>query len=157
MKPIFTLFTLFFFLIDVSTKRLFEHKLSINETIIVIPEWLQWKLIHNSGMSFGLGAGHTTFIIILQVLVIGLVIYLKWTYKPTSFIEKLSFSLIIAGGLGNLYDRILLGYVIDFISFRWWPAIFNIADIEIRLGMLLLIVSIIKRNPNKTSKTIKVV
>ncbi|WP_019415283.1 signal peptidase II [Paenisporosarcina sp. TG20] len=156
MKHIFTFFTVFFFFIDISTKRFFEHRLSINETIIVIPEWLQWTLIHNTGMSFGLGAGHTTFIIILQVLVIVLVIYFKWTFKPTSFIEKLSFSLIIAGGLGNLYDRFLLGYVIDFISFRWWPAIFNFADIEIRLGMILLMVSIIKRHLNKTSTTIKV-
>lgn len=157
MKHIFTLFTVFFFFIDISTKSFFEHTLSINETSIIIPEWLDWKLIHNTGMSFGLGAGHTIFIIILQVLVIGLLIYFKYSFKPTSFMEKLSFSLIIAGGLGNLYDRLLLGYVIDFISFRWWPAIFNIADIEIRLGMVLLIVSIIKRNPNKTSTTIKVV
>ncbi|WP_019413536.1 signal peptidase II [Paenisporosarcina sp. TG20] len=82
MKHIFTLFTVFFFFIDISTKRFFEHSLSINETSLIIPGWLHWKLIHNTGMSFGIGAGHTIFIIILQVLVIGLLFYFKYILNP---------------------------------------------------------------------------
>jgi signal peptidase II len=59
---------------------------------------------------------------------------------------QLGFALLLSGALGNLIDRIWLGYVVDFIEFRWWPAIFNIADVEIRGGTLLLLVLYLTRH-----------
>lgn len=59
--------------------------------------------------------------------------------KKSKFIT-LGFALLLAGALGNLIDRIQYGYVVDFISYRGWPAIFNIADVEIRTGFLLLLI-----------------
>lgn len=48
--------------------------------------------------------------------------------------------MILSGAVGNLVDRIAYGYVTDFIQFRWWPAIFNVADMEIRIGALMLLI-----------------
>ena len=62
---------------------------------------------------------------------------------------KLSLSLILAGALGNLIDRLYLGYVIDFLDFRIWP-VFNIADSAITIGVLLLAIEIISTRPKST-------
>lgn len=129
---------LVFFLVDFFTKRWAESKLNLGQTINFIPEWLTWNLIHNKGASFGILSGYTSFLIGIGVMAILFIFYLHRRSETKSFVVQISFALVIGGAIGNIVDRILLGYVIDFIEFRWWPAIFNIADIEIRVGTLLI-------------------
>jgi signal peptidase II len=151
----FRFFTMliFFLFLDLLTKRYFEAHYDIGETKIVLPQWLSWNLIHNPGASFGFLSGFTVLLIFIQLAAIILIFIVYFTIKKKRRFTSLGFALLLGGALGNFIDRIQYGYVIDFISFRWWPAIFNIADIEIRTGSIILIFYyIIVKNRGKTSK-----
>lgn len=125
--------------LDLGTKWWMETYLKLGQLAPVIPEWLSWKLIHNAGVSFGLFSGYTPILIGIQFILTLVIVFAYKNFKPKSFFMQLGFALLISGAIGNLIDRIRFGYVIDFISFRWWPAIFNIADMEIRTGALMLL------------------
>ena len=98
-------------------------------------------------MAFGIFAQqHFAFLWIFFVLIISLVfifnLYRRGFFKSSS--RQLPLALILAGALGNLIDRIRLGYVVDFLDFRIWP-VFNVADSAITIGVALLIWQIFKR------------
>lgn len=135
-----------FTLMDVLTKYLAEMKIQSGVTVPVIPAWLSWKVIHNAGASFGLFSGHRSLIIAVSLLAILFVYYLYRKTETKDFVVKFSFAFILSGAIGNLIDRVVFGNVTDFIQFRWWPAIFNVADVEIRTGaVLLLMLLMVKR------------
>jgi signal peptidase II len=143
---------IFFLILDLLTKRYFETHYDIGETKIVFPQRLSWHLIHNPGASFGFLSGFTVLLIIVQLVAILLIFIIYFKIENKGNLISLGFALLLGGAFGNFIDRVQYGYVIDFISFRWWPAIFNIADIEIRTGSLLLIVCYLYKNWNKALK-----
>jgi signal peptidase II len=132
-----------FLSLDLLTKRWMEDHLVLEEVNRVIDGWLSWKLIHNSGASFGLFSGHMYSLVTIQLLVTGLIVVFYARSRKSLFVH-FGFALLISGALGNLINRIHLGYVVDFISFRFWPAVFNFADIQIRTGIVLLVILYIK-------------
>lgn len=93
--------------------------------------------VENTGAAFGMLQGNTWFLILTSALVSATVAYLIWKAKPGNRYAKLSLALILGGALGNLVDRVLLGYVVDFLDFRIWP-VFNIADSCVVVGAVLL-------------------
>lgn len=98
------------------------------------------QFANNTGAAFGLFKGWNLILAILTFIVISTIIYL-YVSKPNYFKEKpvyISAALIIGGALGNLTDRILYGYVIDYINLGSFP-VFNLADIALTAGALLLI------------------
>jgi len=119
------------FLLDRITKTIFQ-KTSLDLG------FLQLHLVKNTGGVWGILQGmNFLFIIIILLVLLGILVYLRRILaSPT--ILWVSFSLIFAGGLGNLIDRISLGYVIDFIDFTFWPA-FNIADSAITIAIILIL------------------
>ncbi len=99
------------------------------------------RLVYNKGAAFGILQGHQQLLIIVALCAVcGAVFYLH-KYQH-GFRMKLLAGLITGGALGNLVDRALLGYVVDFIDFRWWP-VFNLADSAIVVGACLLAISIV--------------
>lgn len=131
---------LIFLLVDIGTKQWMAAQLNLGETKTVIPDWLSWTLIHNKGASFASFSDYTSVLAAISFIAILLIVYLYRYTKPKTIIVQFGYALLLAGAIGNFIDRVRLGYVIDFIDFRWWPGIFNMADLEIRSGMLLLIV-----------------
>ncbi|MFL2759498.1 MAG: signal peptidase II [Dehalococcoidia bacterium] len=105
------------------------------------PEEGFFRIVHglNTGSAFGLFAGFTNVLIIASIVGIGVVLYYFQKQEISVVWHRLSIGLIVGGALGNLFDRIKDGAVVDFISVGWWPA-FNIADSSISVGMVLLIV-----------------
>ena len=93
----------------------------------------------NYGAAFGILKGYTTLLIIISLIVIFICIYY---YKEKKL--KLGLSFILAGTIGNLIDRILLGYVRDFIDLRIWP-VFNLADTFNVIGVILIIYISLKK------------
>ena len=89
--------------------------------------------VKNYGAAFGILQGYTTLFIIISIIVIVTCIYY---YKNKNL--RLALSFILAGTISNLIDRILLGYVRDFIDLRIWP-VFNLADSFNVIGVILLI------------------
>ena len=110
---------------------------------IPITSFLNFNLVFNRGIAFGLFSANDIFyynIITFIIIIITLVVLLM--ALKTSGVEKLSFSMIFGGSLGNIFDRLYYSAVIDFIdihikNFHWF--IFNFADIFICIGVLMLI------------------
>ena len=113
---------------------------------IYVNEYLDFILVFNTGISYGLFSGGGDFqkwiLISLSILII--IFLLSFIRNESSILSKLSISFIIGGALGNVLDRFIYGAVVDFISlhakgFSWY--IFNIADMFIVIGVILFILS----------------
>src|SRR5437660_1171540 len=111
-------------LLDRLTKNFFSGFLGLNESISVIPHVLFFSLVHNTGIAFGFFRDCGIVFIIIPVILTGLLIYNVYFYRNSPQLSRtyiVAFSLILGGAVGNLIDRIVLGYVVDFIDFRVWP------------------------------------
>ena len=144
---------IFIFLIDRVSKLLIISSPETYEQYgINITTFLNFNLIWNEGIAFGLFSFDEKFYYNLITIFICLIILIIiWFMLKSKGFEKISFLLIIGGSLGNIYDRIYYSAVPDFIdihykNFHWFT--FNIADIFITLGIILIILNdlLIKKN-----------
>lgn len=127
-------------IIDQCTKYMVRINFEQGETLPIISDILHLTYVRNLGAAFSIfeNIKVVTIIIPLFILLIAITA-LFFFYKRISRFSRASISLIIAGGMSNLIDRIILGYVTDMIDFRIFP-VFNIADISVCVGCMLLIV-----------------
>ena len=155
-KNIYSLSLIFFlFLVDRASKyatlSLFE---SLDEPSIEIASFLKFNLIWNDGIAFGLlSFEESVFYNLLTLTIVIITIILIFLMNKAKNIEKFGFCLIIGGSFGNIFDRFYYSSVIDFIdfhigNFHWF--IFNVADIFITVGVLILIMfEFLKKNEKK--------
>lgn len=92
--------------------------------------------VTNTGATFGLFQNSNLVMIFVTIIIIGVTLYY---YKKTEFSKSYGAPLILAGGIGNLIDRILIGGVTDFIRIGMFPT-FNIADSALTIGVIILII-----------------
>ncbi|UCG35768.1 MAG: signal peptidase II [Candidatus Omnitrophota bacterium] len=126
------------FFCDLLVKGYLRHNLAF-QSIPVIKNIFHITVVFNTGAAFGVLQGKTTFIIYITVLfILWLFIFLRKEkqIKPKFAIP---YGLIFGGALSNLYDRLLLGYVVDYIDLRVWP-VFNLSDTCITIGIGLLLI-----------------
>ncbi len=129
-------------LLDQMTKFYVVKLLKGNAPIIIIQNFLQFNYVENFGAAFGILQNKKIFFIIMTtIVVIGIIIYIKTnTYLTTSM--KIALAMIIGGAIGNLIDRIRLGYVVDFIDVNFWGyydfPVFNVADSSIVIATFLI-------------------
>lgn len=132
---------------DQLTKALIARSLTVQSSKRIIPGFFNLTHIRNRGVIFGFfsQSGSQVLYILLTLVslaALGLVVYYFFKTPVSDRFMKVSLSLILAGALGNLTDRVLRGYVVDFLDFyikNWhWPS-FNIADASITTGAFLLI------------------
>ena len=134
-------------LLDQITKKLISNSIHYGDSISIIGNILRFTYIKNPGMAFGIEVGNriifTVFALIASIVIL---IYL-FRLKPENFWARFALASILGGAIGNLLDRIIYKEVIDFIDIRVirWP-VFNIADIAVTLGMILLIAHVIFDN-----------
>lgn len=131
---------------DQLTKFLAVENLKDKADIPLIPNVLYFQYLENRGAAFGIFQDQKIFLILLTSLILIGVCYVLWKIpadKKYIYLKLLCF-LITAGGIGNLIDRIRLDYVIDFIYFAPidFP-IFNVADIYVSVGMILLFIVVL--------------
>jgi signal peptidase II len=125
-------------LLDQATKYLAYIYLQPQSTIPVINKIFYLTYLENKGAAFGILQNSLWFLIVVTLIIViisGIYIYRT---PRINIISKYSIALIIAGALGNLIDRIIKGYVIDFFDFVIWP-VFNIADMSVVIGAFILI------------------
>ena len=140
---IFIIISLILFL-DQLTKILASKLLVLNQSSALIKGILSLSLVHNRGAAFGVLKGQVWLFTFSAFFALALIyIELKKDKKGRPFVYRLALALVAAGALGNLIDRILFGYVIDFLDFHIWP-VFNIADSSVTIGALLLGYSIFR-------------
>jgi len=130
--------------LDQLTKFIITKNLSLSQSIPIIKGIFHLTLVHNRGAAFGILKNQIPLFIFTSLFATVLIYFnLKDARFKKSLIYKISLSLILAGALGNLIDRLFLGYVVDFLDFRIWP-VFNVADSAITVGAILLGWSILK-------------
>ena len=138
--------------VDQVTKLMAVHLLTAGQSVDVIPGIVRITYVENEGAAFGMFSEHRwIFMVVSTVAILALIFYL-WKFRPDSRFACMAISLIIAGGIGNMIDRIFLGYVVDFLDFcafpEIWPWVFNFADACVCVGggilVVWLIVSIVK-------------
>ena len=122
-------------LVDQLTKLLALNNLG---SVPIIKNVLHLTLVKNTGAVFGMMHGQNTILIWVSLIVVGFILfYLEdLTESKAGLIMT---ALVIGGAVGNLIDRIRVGYVIDFIDFRVWP-VFNVADSAIMIGVIGLVI-----------------
>lgn len=121
--------------------------LIIDKSINLIPNILSFTYTQNTGVAFGLIDNNLIFVILFNIVILGIIIkFLKENNENIDFVVLVSLILILSGGVGNLIDRLLRGYVVDFIKLEFinFP-VFNLADISVTVGVLILIIVIIKQ------------
>ena len=127
-------------ILDQLTKFLITSKLTFAESIPVIKNFFYLTLIKNFGIGFGLiNTPAARWILITITIIIICIILYYYKNIPNQLLPIISTSLILGGAIGNLIDRLLFGFVIDFIDFQLWPA-FNIADSAVTIGVIGLII-----------------
>ena len=129
---------------DRVTKKLAASALS-GGAKTVVPGILGWRYAENTGAAFSALAGSGMLLILLTAALIAAAIVWYLRHLKCNRWLAAGVTLIIAGGLGNLYDRLTLGYVIDFIEVLFVKfAIFNVADVAVVCGTICLIIGILK-------------
>lgn len=98
------------------------------------------RMVHNRGAAFGMLQGHQEIFIGVALVTLGAAVLYLYRMKPDRQMQ-LIMGMIAGGALGNLVDRALYGYVIDFVDLGWWP-VFNLADSAIVIGACLLAIKI---------------
>ena len=138
--------------IDQVSKAHFEGSLEMFQQIVVIPDYFSWTLAYNTGAAFSFladGGGWQRWLFALIAVVVSavLAVWLKRLGRDDTWLA-IALALVLGGALGNLYDRIALGHVIDFILVHWqnrhyFPA-FNFADSAITVGAIMLALDMFK-------------
>jgi len=131
---------------DQWTKALAVGSLAYQQPVPLVPGFWNWTLTHNTGAAFSFLAGaggwqHGFFITLAVLISVALLVALAKVAR-SDWRNALPFSLVIAGALGNVIDRIRFGYVVDFVQWYWrdfyWP-VFNVADSCIVVGAVLIV------------------
>ena len=132
------IFGIIFLLIDQITKGLVNIYMDVNESIKIF-DFLSLTYVHNIGAAFSMLEGARWLFIILGIIALNIIYIFFIKDKNLSNFEIITYALLLSGIIGNLIDRILYGYVIDFIDFTIFDfAIFNLADSFIVISVILL-------------------
>lgn len=134
--------SLLIFIIDQIVKIIIGFNIPLNSSITIIKNFFYISNVHNYGAAFSIFNGNRIFLIIVSLFALIFVYHYMLKNKEHSSLEICIYSLLIGGILGNLFDRIVYGYVVDFFNFyifNYNYPIFNIADVCIVVSIFLII------------------
>src|SRR3989442_12598928 len=128
-------------LADQLTKQLVASTLALDEEVHLVGPF-SIHHVQNSGIAFGLFASATAAVIVLTTVAVGWMLFFFARSGARHPVLPAALGLLIGGSVSNLVDRVRLGYVTDFLDFKWWPA-FNLADSFIVIGVAMLLVALV--------------
>ncbi|RQD66932.1 MAG: signal peptidase II [Tindallia sp. MSAO_Bac2] len=143
MKWFIVMVTIF---LDQLSKRIVVRYLKEVEQIPVIEGFFHLRYLENRGAAFGLMQNQQVFFITITILILGWIFWFLIKNPQMNPLLMVSLSLIAGGAIGNFIDRLFFGFVVDFLDFLVWP-VFNVADMAIVAGQIILIYFIIKDKP----------
>lgn len=142
-------------LLDQAIKKIIEATLDLNTSVSIIDGFFNITHVQNNGAAFSMFQGNRLFLITVAILSLVLIIYMAFRDYDKTKLNKISYGLLIGGIIGNLIDRIFLGYVIDYLDFNIFGynfPVFNLADIGIVVGIMVMMIIVIWGDKNaKTS------
>ncbi|MFI3325794.1 MAG: signal peptidase II [Clostridia bacterium] len=109
----------------------------------LIDNLLELRYLENSGATFGMFQGNSLILAGISLIAIILILVISFKFKNHNFFTHFSTITIVAGGIGNLIDRVMFEYVIDYIHVMFFPYVFNFADSLVVLGAISLIIYVI--------------
>ena len=136
------IYSFILFLIDLVSKVIISTNLELNNSLVIIDDFFSLTYIKNYGAAFSILVNYRLLLIIVSIIVIILLIIFLIKNKLKTKLEFICYSLLLGGILGNLFDRVVYGYVIDFFDFTFFGyyfAIFNLADSFIVISIILLL------------------
>jgi signal peptidase II len=151
MRHLYFLAALIVLLLDRLTKWLVSERIQVHDSIQVVPGFFRLTHVQNRGAAFGLFADSPSewkvaILVMFSLVALVVVSALLWRNSHALTMTGSALALILGGAIGNLWDRVLAGHVVDFLDFYvgtyHWPA-FNIADSAIVIGAMLLVAEIL--------------
>ncbi len=134
--------------VDQVTKLMASGMLKPVGSVDVIGGVLRFTYVENRGAAFGMLSEHRWVFMLVSLLAIAAMLVYLWKFRPKSRLACVAVAMIAAGGIGNMIDRIFLGYVVDFIDFCAFPSlwvwVFNVADACVCVGGGILVVWLVK-------------
>lgn len=130
-------------LLDIGSKFLVSRIFILNESKTIIDNFLNITYVRNTGAAWSILDDNTWIVTVISLLIIIGIIYYVYRNRASKKILNIGYGLILGGAIGNFIDRIVYGYVIDFIDidiFGWNYPIFNLADMFIVVGVILVMI-----------------
>ena len=142
-------------LVDRLIKVLVTANIGFGERIVIIRDFFNLTYVTNDGAAFSILSGNTLLLIILTIIALILIVFFYLLDKDTTNNERLVIALLIGGILGNLYDRVFYGHVIDYLEFNILDynfPIFNFADILIVVSIVMLVIITFTKKDDKNEE-----
>lgn len=140
-------FSIIFIILDQAIKIFISNKMILNQSIMLIKNLLSITLTHNTGAAFSILSGGRYLLIFIGIAAIaGLILYVK-NLEVIDDVDVFIYALLFGGIAGNLIDRVVYGYVIDYLSFNfgsYYFPIFNFADMFIVISIILILIRTVK-------------
>lgn len=139
--------TILVILVDFFSKYMVSKLMTVNETINLIDNFFRITYVKNTGAAFSIFSNNTILVIIISVVIIGFLLFYIYKNKGNNKLENVSYAFILGGAIGNLIDRLVYGYVIDFLDFEilsYDAPIFNLADTFIVIGVILFLINTLR-------------
>ena len=147
--------------LDQLTKNLVVSRFHLGDTKTVFSSFLNITRVHNAGAAFGLLATlpphlRDPFFFLVPGFTLAVILFVFYRLRDSQSLSTYALAMIVGGALGNLADRLRLGFVIDFLDFHWnsgwhFPA-FNVADAAISLGVAMLLVGMLQEKDESGEK-----
>ncbi len=122
---------------DQAIKYFIHSSMKLSQSIPIINNILNLTYVRNTGAAFSLFVGFSSYLVIIGLVVAAAVVYFHYKGPQSNYYLQIGLAFVLGGSLGNMIDRIIHGYVIDYIDIMIWP-VFNLADIMINIGVILI-------------------
>lgn len=145
----------FFFIIDLISKQVIANVINLGDSIQVIKNFFYITFVKNTGAAWSILEDHRILLLIITVIVL-FIINKYMNNVVLTKLENISYGIIIGGIIGNLFDRLFFGYVIDFLDFKIFGynyPVFNLADSFIVIGILIMIIDMIRKEYHERNKS----
>ena len=132
--------------VDQITKVIASNLLKLNNSFKIIKSFFYLTLCHNDGAAWSIMSDYPIILVIISLIALVIIYHFTFCFKK-NVRNNIAFGFLIGGLVGNLIDRLIFGYVrdfLDFIIFGYDYPVFNVADIAIVIGVILIVFSIIK-------------
>lgn len=140
--------------LDRIIKSLLLLNMDMGDSITIINNFWNITLISNTGAAFSILSSNTPFLIIVSLFTIILIYFLFIKGQELKNYQKILYGILLGGIIGNLIDRIIYGAVVDYLDFNIFGynfPVFNLADIFIVVGVILIIIDVFKGAKNEVS------
>lgn len=132
--------------------KFFITTLELHQKITIIQDFFYITYVRNDGAAWSILSGNRIILILVGIFALLLIYFFLIKNKKLTNLEQISYGILTGGIIGNLIDRIIRGFVIDYLDFKifnYYFPVFNLADIMIVIGMFLIIIQVLKGDKNE--------